>query len=596
MIGIGKPVVYTFISVLVILFSAIIGQQQVFAQDFQVQATVSENKIFTGEQFTLNIEVTGTSMRDVSLPVLPDIPGTRVLSTTPSRSTSISIVNGETSTSFTYSFTLIAREIGTYTIPPVEISVDGTEYRTNPIEIEILERGDLSQDGQQQLPDIFLELELDTTTPVTGQQIVASVVLYFKQGIEVSSFQPASGWRTDGFWKEELENIRQPQAESVILNGVRYRSATLVRYALFPTHSGELSLEEFSLNVSVRTQSSRNDPFGSFFGSGTNQRRILLESEPITLNVKEVPGTQNALTINGVGDLQVERRLTKNEVVTGETIELVTTVSGVGNIPLIRRPDYTLPDGLERYTPQESSNVERRGLTIQGSKTFTELIASRAPGQYQIPSATVSVYNPQLNRYQTITLPALTFQARPGSQIAESQGSMQTFQLQPVTGLATWSNGSQSSLFSTVWFWVLLIIPAIAFIVAFQKRKLANRLDTDRKFARAHFADNTVKERFEHAWDLVDEGNAKEIYGTLHKTITGYITDKLSLPEAGLSDNEILEKLQEHNISQSVISRVRQSLDKCATISYAPTGSSSDFKSDISKSEKLVKELREEFS
>src|SRR5690625_7101908 len=79
---------------------------------------------------------------------------------------------------------------------------------------------------------------------MTGQQSVASIVLYFKQGMEVTSYQPTSGWRTDGFWKEELENIRQPQAESVILSGVRYRTATLLRYALFPTRSGELSLSE----------------------------------------------------------------------------------------------------------------------------------------------------------------------------------------------------------------------------------------------------------------------------------------------------------------------------------------------------------------
>ncbi|MEX2435474.1 MAG: hypothetical protein WD735_02255, partial [Balneolaceae bacterium] len=40
--------------------------QAVFSQDYTLDATVSENRIFTGEQFQLSIEVSGSSMRDVS--------------------------------------------------------------------------------------------------------------------------------------------------------------------------------------------------------------------------------------------------------------------------------------------------------------------------------------------------------------------------------------------------------------------------------------------------------------------------------------------------------------------------------------------------
>ena len=171
------------------------------AQDFQLQATVSESRIFTGEQFTLDVEVSGSSMRDVGLPVLPSIDGVRILSSTPSRSTSISIVNGRTTTSTTYSFNLIARDVGNHTIPPVRITIDGEERTTNPINIEIVERGQLTEDGRRQRPDIYLEISVDEMNPVPGQQIVASLNLFFRQGIEVTSFQPTAGWRTDGFWK-----------------------------------------------------------------------------------------------------------------------------------------------------------------------------------------------------------------------------------------------------------------------------------------------------------------------------------------------------------------------------------------------------------
>jgi len=328
-----------------------------WAQDFQLEATVSENQVFIGEQFTISVEVTGSSMRNVSLPVLPELEGMRVLSSTPSRSTSISIINGQTTTTTTYNFSIIARETGEYTIPPISIEIDGEKRQTNPIRVEVIEKGQLSQDGRSQRPEIYLEIQVDESNPVPGQQIVASVVLFFRQGIEVTSFQPTAGWRTDGFWKEELQNISQPQAESIIIDGVRYRTATLMRYALFPNRSGELTLSGFPINVGIRTQPSRSDPFGSFFGSSANQRRVSLESEPVVLNVRTLPEASNATTINAVGDLRVERRLSKNEVVTGETIELVTQVEGVGNIPLVRRPQYNIPDGIDFFTPQENNRL-----------------------------------------------------------------------------------------------------------------------------------------------------------------------------------------------------------------------------------------------
>tara|TARA_R100001143_G_scaffold63570_1_gene72052 strand:- start:1096 stop:2883 length:1788 start_codon:yes stop_codon:yes gene_type:complete len=571
----------------------LLSPSQLLGQDYSVEATVSENQIFIGEQFTLSIQVSGTTMRNVSLPVLPEIDGVRVLSTTPSRSTSISIVNARTSTTTTYSYALIAQDTGSYTIPPVTIEIDGAEVQTDPIDIEILQRDQLAESERDQNPDIYLRIELDQRNVVPGQQIIASLVLYFKQGIEISSFQPTAGWRTDGFWKEELQNERQPQAESVIVNGVRYRKATLIRYALFPSRSGELTLAEFPLTVGVRTQPSRNDPFGSFFGSGANQRRISLESEPLTLNVGSLPAVNNALSINAVGDLRVQRRLSQREVVTGESIELITVVEGTGNIPLIRKPDYNLPDGLEYYSPQENSNIQRTGSNISGEKTFTELMAPRAPGRYVIPSERVAVFNPQTRSYRYITLPEIPFNVTPSAerQLTGVTSNNQTPRLQPVTGLAIWENGSSKPIFSRVWFWLLLLIPLAGLIIGYQKRKLSNRLYSDRSFARAHYAKDVASDRIQQAKSIAYDNDAKEVYNLLHKTVTGYISDRLNLPEAGLSDREILEAAKEAGIVGETYNHLRSILDKCATISYAPTGSASDFKYDINRTESLITEL-----
>lgn len=584
--ALGKFGFLSFFLLLIPLANTAVAQE-----DFQLQATVSENKIFIGEQFNLHVEVSGTSMRDVSLPQLPDIDGIGILSSTPSRSSSISIINGRTTTSTTYTYGLIARNTGFFTIPPVTIQIDGEEYKTEPIEVEVIEKGQLSEDGRRQLPDIFLEVEIDDENPVPGQQIVASIELYFKQGIEVISFQPNAGWRTDGFWKEELQNIRQPQAESVILEGVRYRTATLMRYALFPTRSGELTLSEFPLNVGIRTQSARNDPFGSFFGSAGSQRRVTLESEPFVVNVRNVPNAPSGLSINAVGDMTVERILADDNVTVGETLELTTRISGEGNIPLVRKPEYNFPDNLEQYTPQESSNIERRGLTISGEKTFTELLSPRAPGTYEIPAERVAIYDPDNANYQYIDLPAIRFSVDAGEMAQNGSSFSNGVSLQPVTGLAVWSQPASSSIFSKIWFWLLLVIPFAVLIAAVRKKRLLVKLTTDKRFARAHRAEEVARERLDYARSIVNEGDAKEIYNTLHKALFGYLTDKFGLPEAGMSDAELMDHVKAAEIPDAHQTQIRKILEKCATISFAPTGDRTDFRSDILKTEKLITEL-----
>ncbi|MEX0647208.1 MAG: BatD family protein [Balneolaceae bacterium] len=578
-----------YIRLLFLFILSLIGSG-VSAQDFTLEATVSENRVFTGEQFTLNVEVSGTSMRDVSLPVLPDIDGLRVLSTTPSRSTSISIVNGRTTSTTSYTYTLIARDTGHFTIPPISVTIDNEEVQTEPVRIEVIEKGNLSPDGGPQLPDIFVEVEVDDKTPVPGQQIVASIAIYFKQGIEVTSFQPSAGWRTDGFWKEELDNLRQPRAESVILNNVRYRKATLMRYALFPTRSGELTLTTFTLNAGIRTQPSRNDPFGSFFGgSGTNQRRVTIESDPIVLQVQSLPSVENALSINAVGNLRVKRELTRNEITSGETIELITTVEGAGNIPLVRKPNYNLPDRLDLYSPEENSQVQRRGETIQGEKKFTELMTARVPGTYNIPAERVAIYNPDNRQYRYVTLPAMSFEVLPGTdgQIAASGSSLR---LQPVSGLATWYPASPEPFYNTFWFWILLALPAVALIAGTYQKSLQKRLATDSLFARAHHASDRAYNQINKAKAHLDE--PKLVYNHIHKAVTGFISDKLGLPEAGFSDEVLLEKLEQKGCSDSLLKKVRTLLTKCATISYAPTEGRGDLQADITKTEHIISELK----
>src|SRR5699024_10556209 len=106
--------------------------------DISVHATLSEHTICTGAPIKLPTKISG-DFNDISRPKLPEFEGFRLLSNRPSTSRSFQYINGKTSTSYTYTYQLIAQKKGNYTLPGVSISIDGTEYQTDPIKVSILD-------------------------------------------------------------------------------------------------------------------------------------------------------------------------------------------------------------------------------------------------------------------------------------------------------------------------------------------------------------------------------------------------------------------------------------------------------------------------
>lgn len=588
---IGKTAFYIgfFIFVLGIISPQVLAQSSV-----NVEATVSENKVFTGERISLSIEISG-DFNNVSRPDIPaDIPGFRLLSNTPSTSRSFSFVNGQSSTTYTYTYYLVAQTEGSYQIPEIAVNIDDTDYTTQPLLVEIIDRNDSARSSSSsQQPDIFLQLDVSDETPVTGQQLIVDVLLFFKEGIEVNSYQPVPGWKAEGFWKEELENTSRPQATSTIIDGIRYRKARLLQFALFPTKSGELTISPYEAIVSVRSTSSRGDSFSSFFGGfGSNQRQVELESKPLTLNVRELPPFNGGDFLGAVGDFNINRDISTNNVIVGESVEITTTISGTGNVPLIGKPNYDLPQGLEIYDPQESSTINRRNQQISGTKVFTDVLIARSPGSYSVPAKTVAYFNPVSNRYISKTLPALSFNAEPNPEAEITGSSPGSITIEPVTGLATWVNPTSTGLTSHWWFWAGIILPITIFGAAYWRKTYSEKMSTDVAFARSQKASEKAAGRLEKAIELSESGNIKQAYNMLQKAITGFIGDRLNMPEAGLSNEEYVSALDQEDIDPNLVKNVRLLLDKCASISYAPSPSHEYLKSHVGLAESTLEKLK----
>lgn len=565
------------------------------AQGISVSATLSETAVFTGEQLVLTVEVSGKDFRNVSNPVLPDLEGLRYLSTTPSTSSNYSYVNGVTNRSYSYSYYLQAVKKGSYSVPPITVTIDGKQYKTEPISVTIQDRNNAAREqNTTNRPDIFLRMQVSNEHPVRGEQVTADVILYFKSDLDVISYQPIPGWKAEGFWKEELDQNQQPQATSVILGGERYRKATLIKYALFPTNSEKLTLSPYHVTCAVRYNSDNTDPFSSFFGgSSGSQRTVDLQTDPVTIDVKPPPpAPTGSKSIDAVGKFTITRSASQTHLQSGGSLDLTTVIKGVGNLSLINQPNYNIPNAFEVYQPQEKSDINRNGNVVQGSKTFSNLLVARKAGNYTIPAVKLAYYDASDHRYQIAALPAITIAVTPGSGAVTSVSTPNGLAIKPITGLATWTTGGYKSIPHLWWFWAGLLLPLILLGVGYWQKTYRQRMMTDSSFARSKTALDKARSLIDQASDFAHKDDIKTAYALLHESLCGFIGDKINLPAAGLSNEDYIQNLKSRSIPDEVLNPLKRILNKCSTIRFAPLTSTEDFIRDAEVSKDLLNKLR----
>ncbi len=135
----------TFIILLVVLFAN--SATQLFAQvTFKASAPAT---VVEGEQFRLSYVMNKEGGRNLRLPDLSDFD----LLFGPSTSTSYSqrTVNGKTTSesSVTYTYILMAKKAGTFNIPPASITIDGSNYQSNSLQIKVLPPDEASARSQE---------------------------------------------------------------------------------------------------------------------------------------------------------------------------------------------------------------------------------------------------------------------------------------------------------------------------------------------------------------------------------------------------------------------------------------------------------------
>jgi hypothetical protein len=573
---------------LILLLIPLIG----ISQEIMLK-TNTKSQVSLGEQFRVVFELNAEGEQFVG----PDFENWRVLSgPMSSTSSNIQIINGQMTRSFTQSYTYIitATKEGEFEIGSARINVDGKIIKSTPVKVTVVKGSTPASSGNSGTnqgitdKDLFLRAIIDKKEAFTGEQVIVTYRIYTR--VPVSSVSVTKLSSFPGFWtKDLLSDSDALQQSTEIINGVEYTVADIRKMALFPQKNGKLTIEPMELEcvAQVRTQTNRQrsrDPFESFFNDPFFNRGIAniqktLISEPLTIEVKPLPGKGKPMNFSGaVGQFGISSNIDKTALKANEAISLSYTLSGTGNIELAELPQINFPPDFEVYEPKINNNIKTSPRGISGTKKFEYLIIPRTAGVFDISEVEFSYFDPQKQNYISLKAPAYTINVE-RNEGADSEGvfipgqSDVKYVGSDIRHIKTKSNELKKAgeffFGSTVFVMIIgLMIALYASILIYLIRR--KKLRSNHKLVRNKKATKIARKRLQSAHLHLKNQNQNEFYTEISQALWGYVKDKFDIEPSKLALDYIAEVLKQKELPENIIETLVETLNKCEYARFAP--------------------------
>lgn len=514
-------------------------------------------------------------------------------------STSIQIVNGKTTrnSQTSYTYILQAKKTGTFTLPPASAKVRGNAIQSKAVSIQVVDNGsrpsqgasadDTQQEGaanarqqRSEEPDIFMRLSLSRSSVVVGEPVTATLKIYHRTNLV--GFENAKFPSFNGFWSQEVESPSNIEFQREQVDGKMYNAAVLRRWVIIPQKAGDQTLDPAEIVCLVNTQRRRSTGsiFDDFFENDYVTTRQRVYTGAPTLHVSALPAGAPASFGGGVGNFTVQARLSKDSLKTHDAASLLVTISGKGNIALLEAPKLNFPPDFEVYDVRTTVNTDKSGTS--GSKTFEYPFIPRSPGDFTIAPVKYGFYDVSARRYQTASTDSLHLSVARGAGSASSvpdSGSSLVVDRKGVKNLGDdirfirsrtdLGEGRDFLVYSPVWWGciVLLLLLGLGFYLGF--RKVAARR-ADVAGTRNRKATRMAMKRLSQAHDFLQKNLYTAFYEELHRSLLGFVGDKLSMDMAEQNKENIGEALREGGVSAETADGFTALLDACEFARYSP--------------------------
>jgi len=353
-----------------------------------VTANVLIRRVPVGEFGTLFVKV---SSGDAVVP--ESIPANGLEIRASGSQSNFAIENGVRTFATTYIYRFRGNTPGKYTIPPIELTIQGQAYSTAAIEIEIF-KPDPNEEKSNPTRDQFAKLELSKDEFYVNELIPFTVTAYVRGRNAISQVVSPS-ISHESFVIKPFREVRTDGGEL----GNTYYSSAVIDSHLFALKPGSHRLGPGE--IGVRVLDSRGG--GGFLSIFPRTVMRELATDAVDVSVKPLPVDAPASFTGGVGSFELSVMPSTTEVAIGDPISMEFEVKGVGNLRTMAAPRFSIQqtgiwktyDPSKTLTDEEDSDGFKKGRAL-----FSQVIIPEARVD-TIPSYELTYFDPSTGEYVT---------------------------------------------------------------------------------------------------------------------------------------------------------------------------------------------------
>ena len=563
----------------------------------------------------------------------PQVSGARIVAgPSTSRSSSTTIINGKmtSSSSVTFSFTLIASKEGSVSLTPAKVVSNGQTYTSNSLKIQVVNNPTTAQrrqNQQQQSYDPFAafrsqrqqqnnqqqqrsyqqqnqsnqqsqnkEVQIDDkamfvraipskTDVVKGEEVIITYKLYTL--LPVSEYQIEKIPSSNGFWIEVLDRQSNPHLTVENYNGQRYQVADLRKVIVYPQKGGILTIKPMSLSVVAhiatrqRQQFSTgdpffdqflNDPFFSSFQTSYQSVKKKIYTNSITFNVKELPNKPDNYC-GGIGNFSVSGDISTKQAKAYEPFYLTYTLSGRGNLTLINNLPLDLPDEFQLSDPEITDNIQRDASGLSGTRTFRYLIIPRVEGKFRIPDLLISYYDVEKGAFDTLSLSGYDIQVAKGdvsSDFANQLDARLKYRNMKIkSGVNVSSLDKEYHIFDKVGLYIIPFILVLILTVGMFLYARYKRLSADIVSVKMKKSTKIAVKRLKKAKKFLDNGEMEIFEDETAVALWNYLEDRFKMSKTDLSIQGCKDELLLFGTDTQTVEKLGTILDRCQYLRFS---------------------------
>jgi len=553
------------------------------AQSFYLQAASTSLNI----DESMEIQITSENFQSDNI-VFPEFKDFKVVAG-PTKSEEYSIVNGVYSENYYWTIYVIPKHTGVCTVEKATLLTTKGKVYTKEVEVKVVASKNIISNTTIIASTVkandhyILKVIPEKNTVYVGEEFIVTYKLYINEAIEGG--QIVKDIANSNFCLLKMFNNKSDQVvQKEMLGGKMYTSVVVQKSLFTCTKAGRQDIGSVKFNVSVKQKPK------SLIEEllGMQNEDILVQSDPVSIQVKVLPDPKPILFDQSIGQYKIEGHLNKSTANTNEPLIYSCKISGMGNLRNSLAPILQLPSCFEQYDAQKKEVFNFVNYKTSSEINYDYMFLPHEPGTYKITPPHLVYFDPITATYITLEQDSFEVQVTGKATPYINQNSTlkkDTLALSINKTIGEIYHSNEYELYENIWLPIAVSpILLLIFFTAYTYRKKGKVTSLNKQLS-----STIIEEKLKDLSDLTD---SKELYKQAETILLDILVAKF--PKGSFSSLvEIRNTLTINHIDNVLVNKIIAFLEENQIKMYAPYTIDSDSNEVINTLKIIISTLHE---